>query len=65
MLMNSIFIIPENTKIFYYRLDDMDEDDGNCLDGLKIDAGSKLVLSEEIRQFQCENSIPPSLLESL
>ena len=43
----------------------MDEDDGNCLDGLKIDAGSKLVLSEEIRQFQCENSIPPSLLESL
>jgi hypothetical protein len=36
-----------------------------CLEGLKIDSCSKLVLSEEILNFQRENSIPASLLENL
>lgn len=36
-----------------------------CLEGVKIDSCSKLVLSEEILNFQRENSIPASLLESL
>ncbi len=35
------------------------------LEGLKIDSCSKLVLSEEILNFQRENSIPASLLENL
>lgn len=43
----------------------MEEDNGTCLDGIKIDAKSKIVLSDEIRHFQQENSIPPSLLENL
>jgi|688.fasta_scaffold356997_1 hypothetical protein len=36
-----------------------------CLEGVKIDSCSKLVLSEEILNFQHESSIPASLLESL
>ncbi|XP_046452355.1 uncharacterized protein LOC124200227 isoform X1 [Daphnia pulex] len=49
------------------RLDNMEEDSTpttTCLEGLKIDSCSKLVLSEEILNFQRENSIPASLLEN-
>ncbi|XP_057375138.1 uncharacterized protein LOC130696079 [Daphnia carinata] len=48
------------------RLDAMEDDSTTIIssDSLKIDACSKLILSDEIRNFQHENSIPQCLLEN-